>query len=77
MPSVPGSLEVIMHIHAGTVMGGTIDSSGPHVPLSLSFEILGMSPAYWSKTCSGGAQSSPMIITLRFGALPTAAGFGT
>src|SRR5919106_5047202 len=54
-----------MHIHAGTVMGGTIESSGPHIPLSRSFVKLGMSPAYSSNTCCGGAQSRPMTMTLR------------
>jgi hypothetical protein len=72
MPSVPGSLEVIMHIHAGTVIGGVMDSSGPHRPFSRSFVRFGISSVYSSKMCSGGAQSRPMTMTFCFFSLPGA-----
>jgi hypothetical protein len=59
-------LDVIMHIHAGTVIGGTIESRGPQTPFSLNFVRFGMSPAYSSKMWRGGAQSRPMTITRFF-----------
>src|SRR5690242_12648375 len=54
-----------MHDHAGTVIGGSHDSSGPHAPRSMRPESTGSSPRMSSKTISGAAQSRPTIITRR------------
>ena len=54
-----------MHDQAGTVMGGSQDRSGPHAPRSISPESTGSSSRMSSKTISGGAQSSPTIMTRR------------
>ena len=41
MPNVPGSLLAAMHDHAGTVIGGTLDRSGPYVPDSINRRVFG------------------------------------
>src|SRR5579884_1579339 len=63
MPSVPGSLLVIIDIQAGTVMGGVMLFRGPYVPLEMRLLRCGRSPRQASKTNSGGTQSSPMTKT--------------
>src|SRR5258708_25491460 len=50
-----------MHDQAGTVIGGSQLSSGPHEPASISRRRLGRSAAKRSKTRAGAAQSKPMI----------------
>src|SRR6185437_6284978 len=54
-----------MHDHAGTVMGGSHDSSLPHAPRSISPESTGSSLRMSSNTISGATQSSPTIISRR------------
>jgi len=53
----------IMHDHAGTVIGGTIEVRRPETPRSISPERTGSRSRQRSSTSDGSAQSSPMIIT--------------
>ena len=52
-----------MHDHAGTVIGGSHDSSLPHAPRSMRPERTGSSSRMSSKTISGGTQSRPTIMS--------------
>ena len=54
-----------MHDHAGTVIGGSDERSGPHAPRAISPAIVGNSSRISSNTIFGGTQSRPTIITLR------------
>ncbi len=56
-----------MEVHAGTVIGGIVERSGPQVPAAQIAEIRGMTSAQRSNTSAGGAQSRPMTITRRPG----------
>jgi len=49
-----------MLAHAGTVIGGSVERSGPHVPACISFAKFGKSGRYRSKTSLGAAQSKPI-----------------
>jgi hypothetical protein len=53
-----------MHVHAGTVMGGTLERSGPHVPRARSSVRRGIASAKRSNASDGGTQSSPTTRTL-------------
>src|SRR4029077_3386446 len=64
MPRSPGVRLDIMQDHAGTVIGGVIDRSPPHVPASARRNRFGSSSSQLSNTSDGSAQSNPMIITL-------------
>ena len=63
-----------MHDQAGTVIGGSHDSSLPHAPRSIRPESTGSSARMSSNTISGGTQSSPTIISRRGRATATARG---
>ena len=52
-----------MHDHAGTVIGGSHDSSSPQTPRSIRPEMTGSSLRMSSNRIFGAAQSRPMIIT--------------
>ena len=62
-PRSPGVRLAIMHDHAGTVIGGTIEVSRPDTPRSISPDRTGSRSRQRSSTSDGSAQSSPMIIT--------------
>jgi len=51
-----------MHVHAGTVIGGSELRSGPHMPSSIKEHRFGIASRYRSNTNVGAAQSSPMTI---------------
>ncbi len=61
MPREPGSFPVIMHIHAGTVIGGVALSSLPKTPFAMTLRRFGRRSPQSSKTSSGAAQSNPMM----------------
>src|SRR6476659_5951969 len=52
-----------MQDHAGTVIGGSHDSSSPQTPRSIRPEMTGSSLRMSSNRIFGAAQSRPMIIT--------------
>src|SRR3954463_10497422 len=52
-----------MQDHAGTVIGGSQDSSSPQTPRSIRPEMTGSSLRMSSNRILGAAQSRPMIIT--------------
>jgi hypothetical protein len=60
---MPGLLEDIITDHAGTVMGGSHERSGPCNPFRQRHFKLGKSSSQRSKTNSGAAQSRPISIT--------------
>ena len=60
-----------MHDQAGTVIGGSHDSSGPYTPRSISPPSTGSSLFMSSNRIWGAAQSSPITIT-RLGLLMAA-----
>ena len=53
-----------MHVHAGTVIGGSELRSGPQVPHSIKADRFGIASRYRSNTNRGAAQSSPTTIML-------------
>src|SRR5581483_9570766 len=60
MPSAPGSRLLVMHDHAGTVIGGMQLFIRPHAPMLRSFAKVGRSPGQRS-TSVGSRQSRPMM----------------
>src|SRR3954470_23861678 len=56
-----------MHDQAGTVIGGSHDSSSPYTPRSINEEINGSWSRMSSNRIRGAAQSRPMIMTRRAG----------
>src|SRR5438132_656488 len=60
---MPGLLDDIITDHAGTVMGGSHERSGPCTPFRQRHFKFGKSSSQRSNTNSGAAQSSPMSMT--------------
>src|SRR6266487_5193180 len=60
---MPGLLDDIITDHAGTVMGGSHERSGPYTPLRQRHFKFGKSLSQRSNTNSGAAQSSPISMT--------------
>ena len=60
---MPGLLEDIITDHAGTVIGGSHERSGPCNPFRQRRFKFGKSSSQRSKTNSGAAQSRPISIT--------------
>jgi hypothetical protein len=58
-------LEDIITDHAGTVIGGSHERSGPYSPLRQIDFKFGKSSSHRSKINSGAAQSNPITITRR------------
>src|SRR5437870_7446361 len=60
---MPGLLDDIITDHAGTVMGGWHERSGPCTPFRQRHFKFGKSLSQRSNTNSGAAQSSPISMT--------------
>src|SRR5437870_12734397 len=60
---MPGLLDDIITDHAGTVMGGSHERSGPCTPFRQRHFKFGKSLSQRSNTNSGAAQSSPISMT--------------